>query len=57
MVIYQDLDELNYPVSEYLDLVIAAQSADDLAYWHDMHLFHADEDLGLAEELAWLGVA
>lgn len=55
MVIYQTLDELNYPVGEYLDLVIAAQSAEDLAYWHDMHLFHAEELE--AEELSWLGVA
>ena len=56
MVIYQELDELNYPVSEYLDLIIAAQTADDLAYWHDRHLYHAEE-LDSEEELEWLGVA
>jgi len=55
MVIYQVLDEQNYPVGEYLDLVIAMQNADDLADWDDMHHYHIEETV--SEEESWVGVA
>lgn len=54
MPTYQDYDEMNYPLGDYLEMLLAAESADDLYYWTDKYKLQSE----LAEEeLAWLGVA
>jgi hypothetical protein len=58
MVIYQILDEQNYPVGEYLDIVVATQNAEDLAYWQDSHHYHVEKLSAEEEEdLSWVGAA
>jgi hypothetical protein len=54
MVLFQDLDDLNYPVGEYLEMVLAAQNADDLYLWDDKYKLQSELAV---EEMEWLGVA
>jgi hypothetical protein len=50
MVMYQTLDEQNYPVNDYLDLIVAVQAEDDLKHWQLDHDY-------LEEDIAWIGAA
>lgn len=43
MLIYQVLDEENYPVGEYSDLDHALHQAEDLTFWHTEHYYHVEE--------------
>ncbi len=43
MLIYQVLDEQNYPVGEFSDLDYALHTADDLTFWHMDHYYHVEE--------------
>ncbi|MFM9835072.1 MAG: hypothetical protein ACKVOA_03105 [Methylophilaceae bacterium] len=52
MVIYQTLDEQDYPVNDYLNLIVAVQIEDDLRHWQ-----LADDYYGQEEISAWIGAA
>ncbi|HQN64692.1 MAG TPA: hypothetical protein PLR90_03525 [Methylophilus sp.] len=43
MLIYQVLDEQNYPIGEYSDLDYALHRAEDLTLWHAEHYYHVQE--------------
>ena len=49
MVIYQALDELDYPIDNYLEMIVAVQTLEDLKHWQFENKF--------AEDLSWIGVA
>jgi hypothetical protein len=51
MVIYQTLDEQDYPVNDYLDLIVAVQFEDDLRHFN---LVNDDEEEDISE---WIGAA
>jgi hypothetical protein len=51
MVIYQTLDEQDYPVNDYLDLIVAVQIEDDLRHFN---LVNDDEEEDISE---WIGAA
>ena len=56
MVIYQILDEQDYPVDDYLDLVVAVQTEEDLKHWQLAHDYQ-EENINFKEDMSWIGAA
>lgn len=56
MVIYQTLNEQNYPIGEFLDLVVATHVVKDLSLWLSEHYYHI-ETTEFEDDMSWVGAA
>ncbi len=56
MVIYQTLNEQNYPIGEFLDIVVATHVAKDLSQWLSENYYYI-ETTQFEDDVSWVGVA